>query len=243
MNKLVDIAPDPVEPSLDESGPTSSSIDEMTDEIVEPQSWSALAYTSFWWWASAGEKRSDLDEEAGHDHELMGDLISTPGVQAGQNGSHEVAVQDDDGENHEEDQPRMASMTRVEVGIIKYFHRLSSLMLSTLASILDSEDEEGEDDELPPSRERYRDEPSESHNGAEDAPLLSQPSSVPGDLTPVHIKSEDLTTLGLDVYSPADKTFVKELVALYWGREALVTSGRWSGGEGDGWELCGIRVC
>lgn len=43
-------------------------------QLAEPQSWSALAYSSFMWWASAGEKRADVDEEAEHDAALLRDF-------------------------------------------------------------------------------------------------------------------------------------------------------------------------
>ena len=241
-----------LEPSFEDPVANEPSLGDTPDAVVEPQSWSALAYTSFLWWASAGEKRTDLDEEAAHDTELMADLASTPVRQAMRDyGENEIAVTDEDEVDHDDRQAEAASTKQGwEVGLIKYFHRLSSLMFSTLATIIDSEDEQDDsanDDGSPPSRERYRDEPAEEEleGLAEGAPLLSNASTAGEDVSPVHVGNGDLMTLGLDVYSHADKTFTKEMVALYWGRDASVASGRWmtAGGDGDGWELCGLRVC
>ena len=226
------------------------SLGDQPDEVVEPQSWSALAYTSFLWWASAGEQRTDLDEEAAHDAELMADLTATPGFPSTGDETNEVAV-DDEVEGDRDDGPgQVAPMSDgVEVGIIKYFHRLSSLMLSTLGTIIDTAEDgedEGADDGLPPSRERYRDEPlmeRDGEDGDESAPLLSDRSTPDADARPIHLGRVDLAALGLDVSSAADRTFLREMVALYWGREASVGRGQWVGGEPDGWQLCGLRVC
>ena len=246
-NNLMNAVSD-IEPSFEDPVANEPSLGDTPDEVVEPQSWAALAYTSFLWWASAGEKRTDLDEEAAHDAELMADLASAPGFLAMGNGANEVAVEDEDEDTHDDRQAEAASVTQgVEVDLIKYFHRLSSLMFSTLANIIESKDEQEEDvgdDGLPPSQERYRDDPAEGQEDVgEDAPLLAERSTTGDDASPIYIANEDLTTLGLDVYSPADKTFIREMIALYWGRDASVAPGRWTGSDGDGWELCGLRVC
>lgn len=51
---------------------------------------------------------------------------------------------------------------------------------------------------------------------------------------PVEITSTDMTQMGLDVWSSADRAFVEELVLLWWGRTAVVRGGRV--------ECCGVRV-
>jgi Domain of unknown function (DUF4484) len=53
-------------------------------------------------------------------------------------------------------------------------------------------------------------------------------------LPAVEITPEDMTQMGLDVWSAADRAFVEELVPLWWGRDAVVRGGRI--------ECCGVRV-
>jgi hypothetical protein len=43
-----------------------------TDSMIEPQSWSRLAYTSFMFWASAGERDANSTCERDRDRELLG---------------------------------------------------------------------------------------------------------------------------------------------------------------------------
>ena len=44
-----------------------------------------------------------------------------------------------------------------------------------------------------------------------------------------------MSRMGLDIWSENDRDFVRELVALYWGRRADVRAGRV--------ECCGVRIC
>lgn len=44
------------------------------DRIVEPMTWSRLAYLGFMWWASAGERDAYTTEERDTDRQLLGDL-------------------------------------------------------------------------------------------------------------------------------------------------------------------------
>lgn len=46
----------------------------ISSAVVEPQSWSQLAYTSFMWWASADEQASWLAEENDVENDLFQDL-------------------------------------------------------------------------------------------------------------------------------------------------------------------------
>lgn len=178
--------------------------------LTEPQSWSALAYSSFMWWASAGEKRTDLEEEAEHDSALLRDF-GRP-----RNGSP--------------NRPRSASrispgMPRdiqdapagmLEMAIIAYFHRLTALMLGNLSRVVDAADDDagsGDEDE---------------GQGAE------QPAPTGRDAKAVFVASEDMARMGLDVWSEADRRFVKELVEFYWGRTAEV--------QGVRVECCGVRI-
>jgi hypothetical protein len=118
----------------------SSVIDE---KIVEPLSWSALAYTGFMWWASAGERRADRDHEIDHDRSLLSDLEdiernAPTRPSPGRSTSTLTMLA-----------KRMCQSAAPEMAIIVYFRRLTTLILCTLADIIDSTDVEiDEEDEL-----------------------------------------------------------------------------------------------
>ncbi|KAL8700736.1 MAG: hypothetical protein Q9224_000833, partial [Gallowayella concinna] len=112
--------PDPPPPEPDQT------------DILEPQSWSALAYNSFIWWASAGETRTDREEENEYDSSLLANLESadtpSPGMSRGRRGS---------GESPEEEVKGVG----LEMALIGYFHRLTVLILKTLSDIVDASDD------------------------------------------------------------------------------------------------------
>ena len=101
----------------------------------------------------------------------------------------------------------------LEMAIIAYFHRLTALMLGTLSRVVDeADDDTGSDDDA------------RQNSTAND--------KVPGI---VFVASEDMARMGLDIWSEADRRFVKELVDFYWGRKAEV--------QGARVECCGVRIC
>ncbi|KAF2828265.1 hypothetical protein CC86DRAFT_348358 [Ophiobolus disseminans] len=51
------------------------------DTIVEPSTWSRLAYAGFMWWASAGERDAYATSERDAEREIMGDLASHSNVE------------------------------------------------------------------------------------------------------------------------------------------------------------------
>ena len=188
----------PIENTQETFDDASSTSDE---KLVEPQSWSALAYSSFLWWASAGEKRTDLEEEAEYDNALLRDL--------------------DRFRDASPDRPRSArspmmssgfgdSDSGLEMTVIAYFHRFTALILGTLSEIVDGSD------------------------AAEEEQQADEDDSTSKDNV-IFIASEDMTRMGLDVWSEGDRRFVKDLVELYWGREADV--------QGARVECCGVRIC
>lgn len=217
----------PFENSQETFDDASSTLDA---QLAEPQSWSALAYSSFMWWASAGEKRTDLDEEADHDAALLRHF-----------------------DNYSSDSPERPRSTRkspgrspgmegmdtapaaLEMTIIGYFHRLTSLIFKTLADVIDAsdysdEDEEDDDDDGDRADGENAD---VDDNGGQKS---RKPSGRnPEDATAVHVSSEDMSRMGLDIWSENDRNFVRELVALYFGRSADVRGGRV--------ECCGITIC
>ncbi|KAI1375004.1 hypothetical protein F4677DRAFT_424285 [Hypoxylon crocopeplum] len=195
-------------------------------EVVEPLSWTALAYNGFMWWASAGEQaRSEQAEESAHDAELLADL-SSPSVRM------EIPRSADLSTSIASLTPRRASMAatsapldpdeaRTELAIIAYFHRLTTQVLGTLADIVESTSDEDEETD------------SEDHGGA--AALLGDSADDDLDGRGIRIRSDALARMGLDVWSASDAEFVKAVVAAYFGRRAHV--------EGKGVEVCGVRVC
>lgn len=223
------------------------------ENIIEPTTWAALAYSGFMWWASAGEqRRSDEAEETAHDNGLLADLIPanpTPAApqQRRSSGSFNVTgvtsangmgdsvtsltarrATTADGTvagTDEEDEDE----ARRELGIITYFHRLTAGVLGTLAEVVASQEEEYSDIEV--SRTQSEDE------GEVSEQTLAQidRSDTQDFRAQVRVDSEALAAMGLDVWSNADAEFVRKVVGTYFNRRARV--------EGKGVEVCGLRVC
>ncbi|KAI0118748.1 hypothetical protein GGR51DRAFT_554438 [Nemania sp. FL0031] len=195
------------------------------EQVVEPTSWTALAYSGFMWWASAGEKpRSDEAEEAAQDASLLSDLAaSSIGMNMPRTSDIAASISSLT--------PRRSSTTasasvpleideaRVELAIISYFHRLTTQLLGSLADAIDNTGDAGLEDESPMEED--------------DALLDADDDDVQG--PGVQIDSEVMKRMGLDIWSASDAEFVKELLKTYFGRQAYV--------EGKGVEVCGIRVC
>lgn len=181
----------PIENLQETFDEASSTIDE---KLIEPQSWSALAYSSFMWWASAGEQRTDLDEEVEHDSALLRDSGYYPDVSPRRPRSARVTS---DTMGTEE------VAAGLEVAIIAFFHRLTSLIFRTLADVVEASEEDGDRDE--------DEQPINDDQRHEEA---------------VFVTSEDMARMGLDLWSNGDRKFVEELVGLYWGRKAEVQRAR-----------------
>lgn len=173
----------------------SSTIDE---KLIEPQSWSALAYSSFMWWASAGEQRADLDEEAEHDAALLRDSSYRSDTSPNRPRSSRSTP----GMAGAEDAP-----AGLEMAVITYFHRLTALVFRTLADIIEASDADGHGDGDEDEDEQHVSD-DQAHEEA------------------VFVASEDMARMGLDLWSDGDRGFVEELVGLYWGRKAEVQGAR-----------------
>lgn len=189
--------------------------------IVEPLPWPRRAYTSFIWWASAGEKRGGLTEDEEEQDEqderllITGDNISSPPT--------ELPV----------------------VALVTYFRRLTTQIFVTVSdaitrqdgddndeSGLHDDDDESEDDDDPPSTE----------GDDSRVPLLDRRNPNPtsrteererrgrkrkgNDRDTVKITTADMIQMGLDVWSATDRIFVQQLVSIWWGREAVVQGAR-----------------
>ena len=191
-------------------------------KLVEPLSWSALAYNSFMWWASAGEKHANLDEEAEHDAAMFRDFGAYTDITPGGARSRSARRRRSSAGTAPAATPGVAMMTdgsspAPEMAIIAYFHRLTAEILGTLAQVVDGADGgEGEDDV--PAGEGTEGEAKDRN----------------AELPPVYVGSEEMVRMGLDVWSESDRRFVEELVEFYWGRKADVQGGRI--------ECCGVRI-
>jgi len=103
----------------------------------------------------------------------------------------------------------------------RYFRHLTKRVLSTLSNRASGLEESS-----------YRDEAADSDDDDEHAPLMPDSDS---NSTVVHITRNDMIAMGLDAYSTRDVAFAKEMVRLYFGREADI--------EAAGVEVCGLKIC
>ncbi|KAL8656720.1 MAG: hypothetical protein Q9210_000061 [Variospora velana] len=189
-----------------------SADDEQT--VLEPQSWSALAYNSFMWWASAGEQRTDLEEESEYDSSLLANLGGPSSSSAAGEGGHSPNMMRRGSEDGGVDGGGGGGVG-FEMAVIGYFHRLTVLILRTLSEVVDAQD--GGD-----------------FSGSEDGSGGVNGRQGGEEEEVVEINGDDMTKMGLDVWSESDRAFVEELVDFYWGRKAKVLGGKV--------ECCGVRV-
>lgn len=218
----------PASPELNQQKTFDDASSAIDESLIEPQSWSALAYSSFMWWASAGEKRTDLDEESDHDSALLREFDGRSGSAHGKSPHRSMSANGmlrSSGAGMTED-------AGLEMALIAYFHRFTSLIFRILAEVIDGgngrESEFHDDNEIGNDDAGLQSAIESDSRAEEDETLLREKEKV-------YVSSEDLTRMGLDIWSDSDHKFVKELIGLYWGREAVVEGGRV--------ECCGLRVC
>jgi Domain of unknown function (DUF4484)/DENN domain-containing protein 11 len=109
------------------------------EKLVERISWSALAYSSFMWWASAGEKEEGLAQEEEQDLLLLDDIAEIARSISDSQRYH-------DGDSDTEGEYK--STAEVEMAVIAYFHRITKEIFESCIEVLeqrDGETEEGED--------------------------------------------------------------------------------------------------
>lgn len=142
-NNSVNSDPSVLQPDLDFTD------DGVDANIVEPQPWSALAYESFIWWASAGERRTDLDEEEEADRALL--TVPPPTVTGAENGGARSPGVTTAGQTATSSSssalqaapPSIAaaeSSVSLETSIIAYFHRFTEQILTVIADVIDALD-------------------------------------------------------------------------------------------------------
>ncbi|KAK2733619.1 hypothetical protein FQN55_003301 [Onygenales sp. PD_40] len=212
-----------------------------SNTIVEPVSWPLLAYTSFIWWASAGEKRGVASEgEDEQDSRLLIDNDNAPNPTYPSHVSRRGSIAFlDHGQ-----QPR-------EIALITYFRRLTTQIFTVLSDAIARQDEEsyndndyGQQTESSSLRDDISPDPDSGlhqHSTLDASTSLNDPllpSSArhdsPDDDETITIASSDMTEMGLDAWSATDRAFVEELVGVWWGRKAQVHGARIN--------CCGVRI-
>jgi hypothetical protein len=107
-------------------------------DIVQPESWSAAAYKSFMWWASAGEMDAWEADEALVDHALLEDLPDLDNILDSE--------QQADGDDVAEDGVDLTqSAQKVATILVAYFHRVTGAILQTLADNIEHADDDTEE--------------------------------------------------------------------------------------------------
>ena len=166
----------------------------VSKEVIEPSSWSRLAYTSYVWWASAGDRRMGFtdneEDEIEWDHAML----------------------------QSEDEERQAR----EVAVVAYFHRMTTVIFDTIASAISRVDGDDQTEEQHHDDDNNDDEPNEStvaERSRDESQALLNDAGEPAE---VEINHDDMVEMGLDSWSASDKKFVEELVELWWQRKAIL---------------------
>ena len=111
--------------------------DEHLGEVVEPTSWTALAYDGFMWWASAGERDAAAEEERQDDRDLLCDLEALAEIE-----QYQDEPPTSGSESNGESGPPPGG---VEMAVVAYFHRLTANLVSALAEAVDGSDDSDSD--------------------------------------------------------------------------------------------------
>lgn len=169
-------------------------------QIVEPATWSQVAYTSLVWWASAGDRKIGLLEEEELENENDLAMVS-------------LNEEDDD----DSDQTK-------EVALVGYFHRLTNATFTAISQAIartdDNEDQYHDEDEHGSEVDDNEDVP--AHGESDSQVLLS--ATEESDET-IEIGSDDIVAMGLDIWSESDRKFTEDFISLWWNRKAIVRSG------------------
>lgn len=211
--------------------PVAGAQDDTVEKLVEPLSWTALAYNGFMWWASAGEQlRSEEQEESTRDAALLADLAPAgPASMAMPRPSSRSETLTDSLTSLAARRTSDDGEARIELAVIAYFHRLTTQMLSIISDVVEGADDAYTDEEEPEERE------GDDTDAAAEGDVLLQSDAEEEDARALTIDSRAIEHMGLDVWSVGDAVFVQELVRTYFGRAAKI--------EGKGVEVCGVRVC
>jgi DENN domain-containing protein 11/Domain of unknown function (DUF4484) len=226
--------------AIDETVDTASTISTTSStstlrnrrDLIEPASWSQVAYTSLLWWASAGDRRVGLTET----EELERDM--------------DLALLDPGSVDEDQDERTK------EIVVLSFFRRLTGVLFEGVSGVIWGDEGEYNDQAEEVERDiQNHDEdqvsggdvealvPSEGEGegGEDQQPLLSGQSkqhtsstATDDDEEPIPFTSEDISSLSLDPWSASDRKFVKEFVNVWWGRKTRI--------RGVGVECCGVKL-
>ena len=111
--------------------------------ISEQLPWAAIAYDSFIWWASAGERDADFQEERDFDQDLLNTAFTErPGSAPRRRSSMSMSMSS-----------RNEAAGSFEMGVVAYFHRLTASVLERLAEIIPPSSDDSSDDD--PDEENF----------------------------------------------------------------------------------------
>ncbi|MBE3048905.1 DUF4484 domain-containing protein [Candidatus Bathyarchaeota archaeon] len=190
------------------------------DKVVQPATWTELAYGGFMWWASAGEQRRGYEhDEAVHDASLIADWAPAMPSGAPPGATRERMVDSVAALSERRGGSAPDGEARVELAIVAFFHRLTTDILTIVSDAVDA------------AEGQYEDEDEDEDESEGEARLLPRGNGG----RPARIDSSAFELMGLDVWSDADGEFVRRVADVYFGRGADV--------EGKGIEVCGMRVC
>jgi hypothetical protein len=118
-------------------------------DAVESTTWSELAYSSFIWWASAGEKNEDTLEEEKLDSALLGDVPELAEQMADERRYND----DGDSDAAPIPSPRAPEAherqdARMSLAIISYFHRLTRNIFEVASDISMTDHVEADEDHV-----------------------------------------------------------------------------------------------
>ncbi|KAI5295072.1 hypothetical protein KEM52_002422 [Ascosphaera acerosa] len=223
-------------------------------DLVEPLSWSALAYSSLVWLTSVDPYPDALDEvDDSYDEDEEDERMLQAALETAGSAESEMAVRQEGSRSARWGAPGDDSVggddvAAVPVALIPalaaYFAALTRHIFATMREAIDRSDRDADADTAGragrPSRhssgsdarlataEHY----SDAETEAEDAPLL-QRRPAGGD-NPVEVTYSDITRMGLDPLSESVRLFVQAFVRRWWDREARI--------EANGITCCGLRV-
>jgi len=127
-----------------------------------------------------------------------------------------------------------------EVAVVAYFHRLTNLIFMTIAEAVARADGHDLDDNTSYHDESIEGSPVSERPIEHESPIDNEDDDTQGLLpnqdhnSPVEITQDDMTAMGLDSWSASDKTFIEEMLSLWWGRKANVRAASV--------ECCGLKI-
>jgi hypothetical protein len=107
-------------------------------DVVEPESWSAMAYKSFMWWASAAEMDAWQEDEISIDQALLENLPKLDNIMGTNQGAADDHT-DGDNLNCTQEAQKTAAI------LVAYFHRVTEAILQTLANDIEHADDDTEE--------------------------------------------------------------------------------------------------